>query len=456
RFVIQEIITQDWSGVLFRAMDMESGKFVGLHLFFPFGLTGVEAEGLSGDEREEYRAGVQQIAEFWHPSFRTVLTGGCDPVDGVPFVVTEWIEGKSLAEIVEHGALEPETAFELFNEALQLCEALSAKLGAEALWVSMLPEMIVLDTDKHSRGFTFGLSPNRWLVDSRDRRSLKPMANLLDHVMGWSGRMVGDHMGSGLGSWVKWLRGPGQTASLAEARRMLSRATGREPMVQPDEPSPTVPSSAAVAAPGVAAPAVSPAPATPPSPAPGPPLPTPASRAPLPAGAMPGSSAPGKGMWIAMALLVMAIAGVLVWVSLRPEQPGAAGNAKSGQGHTPPLSAAEQASKRAAELAGQTQYGAFIDVSETDAIRHSGDQDITVVGEVTAVRMSRTGKTLFVEFQNAVARGRVIMEDADASLTEQALARFIGKRVRLTGQVNSLSGKPVIDFTFLAAIQEVP
>ncbi|MCU0780138.1 MAG: hypothetical protein MUF04_03430, partial [Akkermansiaceae bacterium] len=271
RFVIQEIITQDWSGVLFRAMDMESGKFVGLHRFFPFGLTGVEAEGLSGDEREEYRAGVQQIAEFWHPSFRTVLTGGCDPVDGVPFVVTEWIEGESLAEILEKkGPLGPETAFELFNEALQLCEALSAKLGAEALWVSMLPEMIVLDTDKHSRGFTFGLSPNRWLVDSRDRRSLKPMANLLDHVMGWSGRMVGDHMGSGLGSWVKWLRGPGQTASLTEARRMLARTTGREPLMPAGEPGPPVPPSAAFSAPVGAQQAASPAPATTPSPAAGP------------------------------------------------------------------------------------------------------------------------------------------------------------------------------------------
>jgi hypothetical protein len=282
------------------------------------------------------------------------------------------------------------------------------------------------------------------------------MANLLDHVMGWSGRMVGDHMGSGLGSWVKWLRGPGQTASLAEARLMLARTTGREPLMPTGEPSPPVPSSAVVAAPGEASAAVSPAPAMSPAPAAGPPLPTPASRAPLPTGAMPGSSAPGMGMWIAMAVLVMAIAGVLVWVGLRPDRSATAGGSKSGQDHTPALSAAEKASARAAELAGQAQHSVFIDVSETDVIRASGKQDITVVGEVTAVRMSRSGKTLFVEFQNAVARGRVIMEDADAGLTEQTLAPFIGKRVRLTGKVNSSAGKPVIDFTFLAAIQEAP
>ena len=452
RFVIQEIVTQDWSGVLFRAIDMESGKSVGLHRFFPFGLSGVEAEGLSGNERDEYRTGVQQMAEFWHPAFRTVLTGGCDPVDGVPFVVTEWIEGESLADVVEKGPLEPDTAFTLFNEALQLCEALSAKLGNEALWLSMLPELIVLDAGKQGRGFTFGLSPNRWLVDSRDRRSLKPMANLLDHVMGWTGRVVNDQMGGGLGAWVKWLRGPGQNADLALARRMLERTTGRGPAILPD----------AQAAPGLPQSTLPPifdpqtAPVSQPATA-GPPLPaaTPARPAPLPPGAMPGASAPGKGMWIAMTLLVLAIAGVLVWVGLRPDRPGGA----SGQAPVLPRTRAEEVSARAAELAGQAPGGkaaAVTDVSETDKILAHRDQEITVEGEVTAVKVTKTGKTLFVEFQNAVARGRVTTEDAAQDLNAKALLSFVSKRVRLTGTVKSVAGGPVLDFTRLAAIQEVP
>ena len=95
RFEILDILAQDEQGVVFHALSKEDGSEVVLRRFFPFGADG---GGREGEEQKVYLAAIERLKTVEHPTLRRVLDGGADPVDGMPFLVTEWIEGRPLAE----------------------------------------------------------------------------------------------------------------------------------------------------------------------------------------------------------------------------------------------------------------------------------------------------------------------------------------------------------------------
>ena len=88
--------------MVFRALDTETGKTVAVRRFFPFGALGV---GLKDDEKTAYNIALGRLTGLNHPALRSVICGGCDPVDGIPFIATEWIEGHVLEPIVEQQPL---------------------------------------------------------------------------------------------------------------------------------------------------------------------------------------------------------------------------------------------------------------------------------------------------------------------------------------------------------------
>lgn len=438
--------------MLFRAVDADTGRPVGLRRFFPFGIDG---GGLEAQEVADYQRGVAEMAALNHPALRAVLTGGCDPVDGFPYLVTEWVEGESLATLLGHGEFEPDAVVEVIERALKLCETISAKLGVEAMWLETSPELVVLDGNDAGRGFTFGLSPVRWLVESRDRHSLLPLAVLAEEMMGWRGRLVGDQAGGGLGGWIKWLRNSPPTVTLAEARRTLARMTGRE-VPEPEFVAMTVP-SAPVAAPPVGvsglasdsavggtrttvAPVVMP-------------LALPAQRS-------------SKPLWAVVAILAVLVAGVGWWVVKHPRVAAAAAEA------VPPSESVE--AKRLAEInaraAKLVEGGA---VQEADLVFKADDRQgilnedgkrISVEGKLLQVRASKSGKTLYLEFSDEAqadqVRGRVVVKDAGRDLSEDALKRWIGKQVRITGVVEAVKTagvtRPEVTLEDGASIKEVP
>ena len=115
RFKIEDLIVQDASGVVFRALDGETGTMVALRRFFPFGASG---GGLMEDEQTAYNIALGRLAGLHHPALRSVVCGGCDPVDGMPFIATEWVEGDALEMILEQGPLTVDATLELLQQAL--------------------------------------------------------------------------------------------------------------------------------------------------------------------------------------------------------------------------------------------------------------------------------------------------------------------------------------------------
>ena len=216
RYEIQDILTQDASGVVFHAEDRESGKTVVLRRFFPYG---PEGGGLQEAERSAYLAALERLRAVRHPTLRTVLDGGCDPVDGMPFLVTEWVEGQRLSELLKERPLSPASAKALVSHALEASQALSETFAEEGIWVETSPESVILP--EAGGALTFWACPVRWLGDPRQRGGLLPLAQLAEKALHWRGKPVAG-TAEGLGSWVKAVRENPDRWTLADAITALN------------------------------------------------------------------------------------------------------------------------------------------------------------------------------------------------------------------------------------------
>jgi len=219
RFEIQDIIAQDCSGVTFLALDVHTGLPAAVQRFFPFGHAG---GGLFDKQRRDYAAMVARLIGLEHPGLRTVLGGGCDPVDGMPFVASEWIEGHSLAEILQHGTFSVADAIHVLARVLEISECLSAVLGADAVWVVTAPELIINDAGPSRRGLTFELAPMIWLSGEASRRSWLPLAELAEELLEWCHKRAHYQAGQDLGAWLQWLLANADRLTLPQVRERLA------------------------------------------------------------------------------------------------------------------------------------------------------------------------------------------------------------------------------------------
>jgi hypothetical protein len=233
RFQIEDLIVQDASGVVFRALDSETGKPVAVRRFFPFGASG---GGLLPDEQTAYNIAIGRLSGIKHPALRSVISGGCDPVDGIPYIATEWVDGDSIQGLVDQGTFRAETATELLTQALEVCELLSQVLAEEAVWIETDLQTIIMGNHGSGRRFTFWISPLKWLGSVGDRSTgLLSIVTLAEQIMGWQGRVVHDQAAGGLGGWLKWLRSCAVFTSLREARENLAASVGAEPPPDADK-----------------------------------------------------------------------------------------------------------------------------------------------------------------------------------------------------------------------------
>lgn len=218
RFQIEDLVTQDISGVVYRALDTKTNRPVELRRFFPFGAT---AGGLRENEQVTYATLIEHLALINHPGLRAIIAGGCDPVDGMPFIATEWLEGTSLQSALGRQPYPTEDATILLRQALEVCELLSQALGDEAVWVETNLQDILIGAEGSGREITFAFSPMKWLGQNHNRRGLQDLVALCEGLIIWNGKSVAGHAGKGLDGWLKWLRGAAATTTLREAREKL-------------------------------------------------------------------------------------------------------------------------------------------------------------------------------------------------------------------------------------------
>ncbi|MFM2171413.1 MAG: hypothetical protein RI957_1642 [Verrucomicrobiota bacterium] len=235
RFQIEEILSQDTHGAVFLATDGESGREVLLQRFFPFG---AGEHGLEADERVAYDQAIQKMKQLMHPNLRPVIEGGSDPVDGMPFIVTEIHRGMSLGEYLRHCELTVAQGRSLVENALELMGWLEQRFGQSAEWLSFQPADVEVGQDGAS--FRFCIDPMKWLGLRGGPSAVQELASLVESSMGWTGRVIA---GSTAGRISGWLRAAkSQALSVNEALLLLLGQD--QPM-----PSPVAPAVLSMSAP---------------------------------------------------------------------------------------------------------------------------------------------------------------------------------------------------------------
>lgn len=470
RFQIEDMVTQDASGVVFRALDTETGLPVAVRRFFPFGVNG---GGLSEDEQADYNVAVERLSGISHPAMRSIITGGCDPVDGMPYIATEWVEGVALQTFLERGSLTPAEATHLLSLAMEVCEQISQVLGEQAVWVETDVHTIIVSAESQARGITFWISPLKWLGKNDGQRGLASLVGLTEDVMGWRGKLILDHDGGGLGSWLKWLREAPRLTTLYQAREKLAAVAG-----------------AAAPAP-VRRPLRSPA------------------RPPAPVRRKRKSSIPFViGGILSLATIAFGGWGLIQWNNARqrtivgavaveeleegpvekpatrkkpqlPVAPVTEENVSTQprtRSRTPEQIRLEALEfSESAKKAEQAKADKTAGIARRNGVHHLDDSElllerlgevVTLEGNLEAVERSSKGKgkTIYLMFAGArdggKARGGIEVSKAEGDLSESALAGLIGKKLRIEGNVRGdgfgRNKTPVVMIEKRSAIQEVP
>ncbi|MCW1885312.1 hypothetical protein OKA04_11275 [Luteolibacter flavescens] len=209
RYEIEEMLSQDDRGVAFRGRDREEKRDVVLRRFFPNGRDG---GGLQPEEQPAFLEAVEKLKALKLKELRKTLDGGCDPVDGIPFLVTEWVEGDTLGSFTRGKPLESGSVKDIVEVALKASIQISGVLGHEILWVGCGEESIVVP--ESGRGITFWVSP----LASLNTRGLVPLAELAERLLGGEGRPVQhDATSNDLAGWIQRIRANPQGWSLTQA-----------------------------------------------------------------------------------------------------------------------------------------------------------------------------------------------------------------------------------------------
>lgn len=433
RYEIEDIAFQDQDGVVFRAVDRERDTIVSIRRFFPFGQHG---EGLDEEERIAYEIAAKRLSTIRHPALRCVIEGSADPIDGIPYLVTEWIEGTPLSVFLDDAPLDPALAIDLLHQAIEVCVILSHVLGEEAVWIETSPESILVGSEESGRGFTFWISPLRWLGAQSGSRDLTSIGELAEKILGWSGKIVSDQAGFGLGGWIRWVKNH-PDSSFSEALQNLAASTGNDPppaeevIVSMATKKAVVLKSASSKTPLLVTAAVA--------------LLTlgvtlvylhKTAVVPEVVAALPGDdgSAP---------LRVPVPAAPVVPVPADPMQ----GNANGGIARNSATSARDRASELAAELSRQATArrdalaasGGVLSAGDTELFAGlAANSDISVKGTLVAVTQSSTGRTFYLHFseRDDTILGGIYTRNFTDGFEHVKLADLVGKSVIIKGRVH--------------------
>jgi serine/threonine protein kinase len=143
---ILEVIGAGGMGEVYLAEDSQLDRKVALK-FLPHHLCQDE------DCRRRFRREAQSAAGLSHPNIVTIHDVG--EFQGRPFIAMEYIEGRSLRDVIRTGELELGTAVSL---VAQVCEGLQAAHVAGVVHRDVKPSNILVDSHGRARLIDFGLA----------------------------------------------------------------------------------------------------------------------------------------------------------------------------------------------------------------------------------------------------------------------------------------------------------
>lgn len=470
------MLSQDTTGAVFLAMDSQSDVEVLLQRFFPFGAGEI---GLEGDELTAYGQAVERMKLLHHSRLRRIIDGGCDPVDGMPFLVTEVRSNSTLRNYCSKAALTVPQGFAFVESALSLMLEMEKHFGQKADWLVMDADDI--EVIGAAEDFRFNMDPMKWLGLRQGPGTIKELALLAEQAMGWSGKV---YTGSQAGLFAGWLR-TAKTRDLTPAQALDVLRGGASPQNSAAASSTIMPAAAATG-----------------------------TNAAAPAPVVPLASAKSSGTtgWLVfggIALVASIVVAVLMMnnpgspsapptvaaqTTAKPKVVTAAENAK-------PTSSAiviaeekprtvleedkarEDIMRRALELQQQAAANSPRTTrpaspkpaanqpkppkkseympGEVEAMALQLNEDVTVAAVISKVKLSSTGKSLYIEFDGgATVRiiGRYLTNLGAEGMSVSELGGLEGTRVRVTGKVQKEFGnnRLILDVPSRDKIVEAP
>jgi hypothetical protein len=206
RFEIQDISYQTIDAVTFRALDTVTGETVALRRFFPYGKDEEGGEGLDIQEGKAFASACQRLSQLRHPILRRTIMGDIDPIDGMPYLVTEWLNGESLATVLNGNLMDPTSIITLTRQALEVCVILSEALQNEAIWIDTKTDSIIVCNADTNPTFSFRICPFKWLGTQVHQKDLIGIVDMVEELIGWKSKLVSDQAGMGLGGLLKIYR----------------------------------------------------------------------------------------------------------------------------------------------------------------------------------------------------------------------------------------------------------
>lgn len=139
-------------GIVYRALDPKINRTVAIK---SISLAHSPREAL-GEFRERFLREAEAAGRLSHPGIVTIFDVGEEPETHDPYIVMEYVRGKSLDSLLQdEGKLPPEVAVAL---AVELAEALDCAHGQGVIHRDIKPSNILLTEDRHAKIADFGVA----------------------------------------------------------------------------------------------------------------------------------------------------------------------------------------------------------------------------------------------------------------------------------------------------------
>jgi len=439
RYQIEEMVSQDAKGVVFQGTDSVTGVIVAMRRFISSGGGG---EPVEDQDRQVFSDAIAVLKKVTHPSLRRVLAGGCDPLDDLPYLVTRWVDGMSLSDLLAHEeTIDPGFASHILGQFLDANTVVSDALGSQGLWLeTALESMIIKPPRDESEApvALFWLCPWRWLHANGSAIDISGLAELAESLLGGPRKIASTNANGGLAQWIRQIRSK-EISSLLEARQSLeipdifSHPFAPSPVLS-DHPDAAGPSQGnTTLSPGFDPPGLRVATA---------PLPSIAARAVLP-------SAPNhRKRPEAIAIAAAAMVGLILfvtWLALGRDKidPSITADISANRGQAridEMMTRIEGDSTAADERRKHIERRGYYTIDEADLMIAKDKQEVTFRGRLARVRMSSSGLTMYLEFSEEAPtqepRAYAMSRNLVDGIRPEDLEQFVGRQMEIRGPVD--------------------
>ncbi len=154
-YTIEEMLLQSANVVAYRARGRNGFRYSVVRLIFPQAVL----ESLKGDR---FKACLEELKKLKHPNLRSVVDGGLDKIDGMPWVARVWWDGDILEDRLHDGGFVRADGDRLLEQGRALIASLADRAGA----ISFKARDVILTVGRGGEPVeTFKVDLYRWFLD---------------------------------------------------------------------------------------------------------------------------------------------------------------------------------------------------------------------------------------------------------------------------------------------------